>query len=143
MSTVYTSVSTLAEINRGNSRAKVQGVIYSNALTADTVTTIDWAFPQERWLTGGSISISGNWGSHFTVQIVDVDNVLGAGAGYVAEEFITQYYVVEGATTQLSKEFNYPALIPAGLYIRLLYTNTHASIPATVVMNIFSHIPKV
>lgn len=142
MTTIYANISTLQELTRGNSIAKTQGIISSTTLAVNTTTTLDWAFPEERWLTGGLIIASGTWGSHLTIQIVDKDNVLGAGAGYVASEFITQFYIADSQQIQLTKEFNYPALIPAGLYIRVLYYNSSLISLGKVALNIFTHIPK-
>jgi hypothetical protein len=140
--TVY-NINTMEEITRANSRAKTQGIICDAAVPVNATTDYDWAFPQERWMTGGILMGCGDWGSNVTLQVVDKDNVLGYGSGVVIDEFVSTFYILDTAQVQISKEFNYPALVPAGLYIRLKFHNSSLTNTGKVILNIFSHVPKI
>lgn len=56
------------------------------------------------------------FGSYVTFQVVDVDNVLGYGAGLVVEEFGDKWQIHPGVVTKAFP--GYVANIPIGLYIR-------------------------
>ncbi len=72
------------------------------------------------WLKGPSE------GDKVSISIVDIDNVLGLGANNVLSQYVSDMYVppwdhadkIEATTV---------ASIDAGLYIRIVYTNTGAS----------------
>ena len=53
-------------------------------------------------------------------QVVDVDNILGYGAGVVLDEFGKDFYVFPGNPHTI-REF--AAQLPVGLYIRVVYKN--------------------
>jgi hypothetical protein len=108
----------------------------------NAITSYDWKFPEERWLTGGVLKAQGDWGSNVSLQVIDIDNVMGYGANVVLDEFVTSFYITDVVQDQISKEFNYPALVPANLYLRVKFNNISLTNTGKVALNIFSHIPK-
>lgn len=61
-------------------------------------------------------------GDYVTLQIVDKDNVLGYGAGFVVNEWVKKWYVPFSenrwkVTSEVTSE------IPQNLYARLIYTS--------------------
>lgn len=63
-------------------------------------------------------------GDYVQFQVVDVDNVLGYGAGFVVEEFGDTWYVGPDALEDIRL---FKSAYVAGLYIRVKYTSTGTS----------------
>ena len=116
---------------------RFRGASFIGSVPSNTTQDLDFLVVQERWINGGR-AIVNNIGPEdkLTFQIVDKDNVIGLGAGTVLDEFICEYYVPTNGSLEVS--LAYPARIPAGLYIRLKYTSTHAS-GCTVKCNLYLH----
>ena len=75
-------------------------------------------------LQGGSYWTDGaTVGDRVSLLVVDVDNVLGSGAGAVVSVYVDRLPV---APWQQQVDVGAPtaALVPAGLYLRVLYENT-------------------
>lgn len=102
-------------------------------IAANSSQTQDWKIPQLQYksqnvpslfmgvsyfMTGGVV------GDKVTLQIIDKDNVLGYGANVVLDEFSKDFYVAPD-TPQTIREFQ--ANLYAGLYVRVIYTNTSAN----------------
>lgn len=131
----------LSQMDADNVSYKVQG--FSGSAPVNTATNIDWKFPEARYLTGGQLLVNGgSWGDTVKVQVVDVDNIYGFGAGAVLGEHVSNFMINPAVCLQISIECPYVALIPANIYIRIRYTNTSLSTPVSIAMNMFSHIPK-
>ena len=64
-------------------------------------------------------------GDYVVFQVVDVDNVLGYGANFVASTFINKWYVMPN--TFVDVPLPLASTIPNGLYIRVVYTSTGAT----------------
>lgn len=107
-----------------------------NCLTGVT-TPIDYLIEQERYINGGFLIVD-NIGldDKISFQVVDKDNILGFGTEVVLDEFITDYYIPNDG--KLEVKLDYPAKIMAGLYVRLLYSSTHAS-GCLVKCNLYLH----
>lgn len=87
-------------------------------------TNIDYQLTEDRLVMGAYAILSGHaFGDYMTVQVVDVDNINGLGAGTVLNEFVSNWYVDPTVGTQRGMEAEYPAKILAGLYLRCIYTN--------------------
>lgn len=82
-------------------------------MTSSKILTGAW------WKTKNSY-----WGDYITMQIVDVDNILGFGAGTILNQFIKKWYMIDELV--MSERAN-GSLLPAGLYIRIIYTSVHPS----------------
>ena len=77
-------------------------------------------------LHGGDYWVRGpHLGDQMSFQVVDVDDVLGGGAGAVVTEYVTDLPL---APWDHSRELQSPtaATVPAGLYLRVKYSNTGA-----------------
>jgi hypothetical protein len=74
------------------------------------------------------------YGSYVTFQVVDVDNVLGYGAGTMVEEFGSAWQMHPDLITKAFP--GYVANVPAGLYIRLKVNSTDA---ADIYYNLYLH----
>lgn len=127
------------ELSPLNSVFRLQG--FSGVATGSTTTDIDFMFPEERWLTGGQIVVNaGHWGDTATIQVVDKDNVMGYGANLVLREFVKDFIISTDSNSQISINVSYVSLIPAGIYIRIKYTNSNAA-DCSIGCNLFTHIP--
>jgi len=90
--------------------------------TKTTVTDNDLLLPVKYMRGAGVETENHEFGDWVTVQMVDVDNVLGAGAGYVADQFGKEVQIPKsGLFTVLSESLS--SAIPAGLYIRIKYNS--------------------
>lgn len=100
----------------------------SGTVTAGQTVNIDYPltsakFPAGAYLDGGFLISSGAaYGDHFSAQVVDVDNILGYGAGFVVNTYIIQWYI--DPARRMEVKTNYAALIIPGLYLRIVYTST-------------------
>lgn len=73
---------------------------------------------EARLINGAEVWLDSTaYGSNVTFQVVDVDNVLGYGAGAMLEEFGDKWQMHPGVTTRAFP--GYVANVAAGLYIRL------------------------
>lgn len=142
MSTIYAkNVRRVTELDADKAKFKIQG--FKGSATANTTTNIDWAFPNERWVSGAVLMAQGtHWGDKLCLQIIDKDNVLGYGANVVLDEYVTDFYLVSDSEFQVQIDCPYVALVPAGVYLRVKYTNVNLLDAVEVAMNLISHIPK-
>lgn len=136
--TIYQIKKTL-ELSKENSKLQIQGI--GGTCPSAQVTNIDWRVPDERWVTGGIlVSASANWGDTVSLQVIDIDNVVGFGAGTVLATFAKDVFLYPGSGLQLSTDVSYVALVVTGVYIRLVYTNTGVT-AAGIALNLKTHIP--
>lgn len=97
---------------------------------ASTATSLDLTMTEERFVDGGTIIVKdANPGDYCTFQIVHPT------AG-VVEQFVNKWHVVPG-TTQMDVKV-YPAKVPAGLIIRVVYNNVGSN-PAECGVNLRLH----
>lgn len=95
---------------------------------AGAVTNMDLKLLDDNLMTGVTIGINGaNLGDTFSLQVVDIDNVLGHGANLVLNTFASSYNVVTDNQKQIDYVNSYPARLRAGLYIRVALTSTGTS----------------
>lgn len=142
MGTTYSRhVRKVADLDADKARYKLQG--FKGTATTNTTTNIDWALPEERWVSGAVLLAQGtHWGDKICLQIIDKDNVLGYGANVVLDEYVTDFYLVTDAEFQVQIDCPYIALVPAGLYIRMKYTNVSVLDAVEIAMNLTTHIPR-
>lgn len=72
------------------------------------------------------------------LQVVDIDNVLGYGAGLVLKTFAITWNVDSSVSDQGRDIYNFVAKLPAGVYLRINYTSTGA-VDVTVKLNCSLH----
>lgn len=116
-----------------------RGKGFSGTATAGQSTNIQYLVSERRLITGVEVILVNHHADdtmHF--QVVDVDNVLGYGAGTVLNTFGESWNVCADESCQGQLHIPYPADILAGLYIRIAYTsvgNTNVSVKC----NLFLH----
>jgi hypothetical protein len=87
----------------------------------NTATNCDFKIVDDHLIDGGRIITTGvTLGDNIDAKVIDIDNVLGYGAGVVLKTFITAWPLYPGSNVW---DFgaNYPAKIFDGLYIRIVY----------------------
>jgi len=62
-------------------------------------------------------------GDFVSCQVVDVDNILGLGAGIMLKQFVTEWYLAPGERVAWDFSSSYPAKLFTGLYVRVIYTS--------------------
>lgn len=127
----------VTDFKSGNVNTDNQGLI--GTATAGQTTNLDLKLVDDCFLTGGILRTNmANFGDYATFQVVDVDNILGYGAGTVLGQYCTNWYMRSDAQEQVNESTSYPAKIKAGLYLRLAYTSTGLS-NVTVTVNYRLH----
>jgi hypothetical protein len=100
----------------------------AGSITAGTTGNLDYKLTSERWINGCHLILRNHaWDDSLLFQVVDVDNVLGYGAGAVLNEFASTWQITEDKQDQGIFKIEYPAKILNGLYIRIRYTSTGAA----------------
>lgn len=101
---------------------------------------IQEASETEQILYGGALytDVPG-FGDYVRFQVVDVDNVLGYGAGVVLKEYIKKGYLNNQNTFEDYDEAG--AYLPIGLYLRCIYKSTKESGSTKVKINYLLGVP--
>lgn len=91
--------------------------------SAGQVTSVDVKFTQNMLLCGGGCRLNDKVaeGDYVEFFIVDVDNLLGYGAGTVLAKFVETDYCWAGKNWEVLLED--AKEIPAGIYLRITYTS--------------------
>lgn len=95
----------------------------SGTASHGVTTNIDYKITGKYMLYGAEMLYTNAAnGDYVTLQIVDKDNVLGYGAGFVVNEWVKKWYVPFSenrwkVTSEVTSE------IPQNLYARLIYTS--------------------
>jgi hypothetical protein len=132
-----TSIRRSSDMSADN--VKFRGTSLSFTAAAGTTTNGDHKITEGRLLDGvGLLVKDAAWGDSIRLQIVDVDNILGYGAGVVLDEFATTWLIDPQAYNQGFWRLEYSAEIPANLYIRVIY-NSVGGTNVSVGANLFLH----
>jgi hypothetical protein len=92
--------------------------------TAGTTTNNDFYITDDCLIDGAVfVTINSALGDYIDCQVVDVDNILGYGAGTVLGQYVYNWYVNPNETFQFNYESKYPAKIFGGLYLRFSYVS--------------------
>lgn len=111
------------QFTSNNVNSNSQGTL--GTAIAGTTTNIDYKLLDDCFITGGMLRTIGQiFGDSVTFQVVDVDNILGYGAGLVLGQYITSWYLRSDAEEQVNESTTYPAKILTGLYLRVIYVST-------------------
>jgi hypothetical protein len=112
----------MSDFSRCALNLNAQGII--GVAIAGISTNFDYKFIDDHLLTGIEYIVSGsNWGDSMTLQIVDKDGIF-APAGTILNQFATNWYLSSIAIIKDEIRSCYPAKIPTGLYLRLIYNST-------------------
>lgn len=108
--------------------------------TKNTTTNLDFKITgSKEYIQGGQLLYqNAAWGDYITAQVVDVDNVLGQGAGTVLNEYIKKRYVCP-SLCQAELEVPYAGKIPQNCYLRIKYTSVGTSTDVDVAVNYSLH----
>lgn len=106
-----------------------------------TASNIDMLVSVDSIMTGGNLILKNQcFGDTVDEQVVDVDNILGYGAGTVLRQFITSWNVADDVQIQGGVVVpGYPAKIISGLYLRLIYHSTCNITDVNVAVNYLLH----
>lgn len=84
-------------------------------------------------LTGGFIILKGHtFGDTVKQQVIDKDNVMGYGANFVLNEFVSNWYVSESSQAQSMIVPGYPAKVLQNLYLRVVYNCPSSNVSVAV-----------
>lgn len=96
----------------------------SQTAPAGTTTNIDLKLVDDHFMSGGILrTLNSAFGDTATFQVVDIDNVMGYGAGCILGQYATNWYMRSDSQEQVNESTPYPVKLPAGLYLRLVYTS--------------------
>lgn len=119
----------LTEAFAFNGQYEVKATGYRATAAAGATSNLDFAIGSEdRHISGINLLLM-NHADADTIgfQVVDVNNIIGYGAGVVLKEFGINWNVDHTKCDQGRDVFNFVARIPAGIFIRLIYKSTGAS----------------
>lgn len=119
---------------------RFRGKGIAGTATKNTTTNIDYKLTEERYINGVDLLIKDSvWGDYVKFQVVDVDNILGYGAGTVLDEFGSDWYIDPNVCQQGQVIIPYPAKIIANLYIRIVYVSVGTVNDVELKANLFLH----
>ena len=123
-----------------NGQYEVKATGFRGSASAGTTTNLDFSVgAEDRHLSGLSIVLVDHAEADTVgLSVVDVDNVLGYGAGVVLKTFGLNWNVDHTKSDQGSHVFNFVARMPAGIYLRVSYVSTGAA-AVTVKLNVMLH----
>lgn len=130
----------LTEAFAYNGQYEVKATGFKGIATAGTLTNVDFPIGAEDRHMSGIHLLLKNHHVDDTVglSVVDVDNLLGYGAGLVLKNFGINWNVNDERNDQGINTFNFVARIPAGMYIRVSY-NSAGLINVIVKLNAYLH----
>ncbi len=105
-----------------------------NTVTANQTNNFDKKFTFDVYIYGGVYEVVGtpNDGDYLDIQVIDIDNVLGYGAGTVLATFVYKEYInTERKYNEITSEDGNK--IPTGVYLRAKYVSVGASAPTLIV----------
>lgn len=110
----------------------------------NSTTNIDFLIPGA---LGSSVYINGAvaftkdavFGDYASADIVDVNNILGYGAGLVLAQYVPKWYI--NPSSELDISTPYAGKVPAGIFIRVAYTSVGLINDVGVAVNYRLHLP--
>jgi hypothetical protein len=92
--------------------------------TNSSTTNCDHKMPGDRYFNGIEIMLKDqNWADTANMQVVDVDDIMGYGAGTVLSTFAANWRFDDTVCNQGVFLLNYKATILKDLYLRIAYTS--------------------
>lgn len=105
-----------------------------NTVTANQTNNFDKKFTFDVYIYGGVYEVVGtpNDGDYLDIQVIDIDNVLGYGAGTVLATFVYKEYInTERKYNEITSEDGNK--IPTGVYLRAKYVSVNTNAPTLIV----------
>jgi hypothetical protein len=123
-----------------NGQYEVKATGYRATATAGTTTNLDFAIgAEDRHISGIKlILVNHAEADKIGFSVVDVDNILGYGAGLTLKTFGINWNVDSSMCDQGRDNYNFVAKVNAGLYLRAAYTSTGAT-DVIFKMNAYMH----
>jgi hypothetical protein len=132
-----TSVRSAADMTADKVKFRGVGIAFTG--TSGVSTTYNYQVTEARLIDGVQILVKDHaFGDSIDFKVVDVDNVVGYGAGVVLDTFATGWYVASDAQDQGQIRLPYSAEVIAGLYLRIIYNSVGAT-NVDVKINLFAH----
>lgn len=126
------------EYSKNDLNANFKGCKFT--ATKNSTTSYDMLISDDHLADGASVFVlNAAIGDKLTLQVIDIDNVLGYGANVVLGQYVTDWYINPSASSQGEFTSMYPAKILAGLYLRKIYTSVGTETDPTVVINYKLH----
>jgi hypothetical protein len=120
-------------------KVKFRGIGINFTATAGTTTNYDHKITEARLISGTCLMVKNQaWADSVKFQVVDVDNILGYGAGVVLDEFATNWCIITDTENQGNVILPYSAEVIANLYIRFIYNSTGGT-NVDVKVNLWAH----
>jgi len=112
----------ISQFSSDNVNNNNQGIL-GTALAGQN-TNIDLKLLDDCFLIGGILRTqTSSFGDYAVFQVIDIDNILGYGAGAVLGQYVNKWYMKSDEQEQLNETTTYPAKVLAGLYLRIVYTS--------------------
>lgn len=90
--------------------------------TKGTTTNIDFQLTTDRYLNGANFYVQNStMGDYVAFQVVDVDNLLGYGAGLVLSTWVIKWYVPPNTWCMITSPT--AGLVNTGFYLRVVYNS--------------------
>lgn len=132
-----TSVRSLSQMNADTVEFRGVGVAFTAA--AGTATAHDYKVAEARLIDGIQMLVQGQaFGDSVSIAVVDVDNVLGYGAGLILDTFASSWYLCSDRQLQMEVRLPYSAEVLVNLYVRVTYNSVGAS-TVQFKYNLFAH----
>jgi hypothetical protein len=132
-----TSVRSIFDMNAD--KVKFRGVGLAFTAAAGVSTTFDYKLTSARVIDGTQVIAKDHvFGDNIDFQVVDVDNILGYGAGTVLDNFGASWYLAADKQDQGHIRMPYSAELIANLYIRVVYHSVGGT-NVSVKLNLFVH----
>lgn len=132
-----TSVRKVSDMDADKVKFRGKGIAFT--ATAGTSTSYDYKLTEARLIDGTRLILKNHvFGDSVKFQVVDVDNIIGYGAGTVLDEFADSWFFAEDKQEQTDTRLPYSAEVIANLYIRIIYDSIGAS-DVLVQCNLFAH----
>lgn len=112
-------------------------------MTPNDLTVWDIPLPATCVLRGGTLfSPNAAMGDWISVQVVDKDNVVGAGGTpddpTILGIYVLSWYIMPGVDNKL-EDVSISETLPQGVYVRINYTSVSSTAPQ-VIMNFLSYV---
>lgn len=106
-------------------------------VTKNTIQNIDLKIEHDNVLVHGAMFYAKDavFGDHVKAKVVDVDNILGYGAGTVLSKWIEKWYIVPNTLLKVTQDS--AADILNGLYLRIQYTSVGTTNNVEVICNYY------
>ena len=110
-----------------------------NTFTAGQTTTYDWKSPETKEFDSVVLLFKNHvFEDKVDLQVVDVDNILGYGAGTVLATYFYDYFLADDMQHQGIFKIDYPGTLLKDLYLRFRYYSSGAT-AVKMKANLFLH----